>query len=82
MKRVKNTHIHIFALIFIALLCCLQIRALDYIVVLNDEFGYWGHAVCGIRLEGTDIGNSILLMGIQHLADSHHCHFTHPGAMV
>ena len=55
MKRVKLTHIQIFALLFIALLCCLQIRALDYIVVLNDEFGYWTHAVSAVGYDWKEL---------------------------
>ena len=42
----KNTlYIHIFSIAVIIILCCINIRKLDYIAVLNDEFGYWGNAV-------------------------------------
>lgn len=36
--------IHGLAVLLIFVLCCLYIRKLDYIAVLNDEFGYWGNA--------------------------------------
>lgn len=36
--------IHGLAVLLIFVLCCLNIRKLDYIAVLNDEFGYWGNA--------------------------------------
>lgn len=55
MNRVKLTHIHIFALLSISLLCCLQIRALDYIVILNDEFGYWAHAVSAVGYDWKEL---------------------------
>ena len=46
MHRIKTEYIyHIIAIIAISILCCLRIKNLDYIAVLNDEFGYWGTAV-------------------------------------
>lgn len=37
--------VHGVVIILIFVLCCLNIRKLDYIAVLNDEFGYWSNAV-------------------------------------
>lgn len=45
MSKIKTTHIYILSFIIITLLCCLQIRTIDYIYIINDEFGYWAHAV-------------------------------------
>lgn len=45
MLKKPIVRIHIFAITLITFLCCFHIRALDYICVLNDEFGYWAHAV-------------------------------------
>lgn len=44
-KYIKEEYvIHFFALLLIGILCCINIGKLDYIAVLNDEFGYWGNA--------------------------------------
>lgn len=55
MNRIKITHIHLFACLFIVILCCLQIRSLDYIVVLNDEFGYWAHAASAVGYDWKEL---------------------------
>lgn len=55
MKKVKELHIHIFAFIVITLLCCLQIRALDYVYILDDEFGYWAHAISAVGYDWKDL---------------------------
>lgn len=36
--------VHGLAVVLIFVLCCLNISKLDYIAVLNDEFGYWSNA--------------------------------------
>lgn len=55
MKKVKELHIHVFAFIVITLLCCLQIRALDYVYILDDEFGYWAHAISAMGYDWKDL---------------------------
>lgn len=45
MNNRKNSIIHLFAIFVIIGLCCVNIQKLDYIAVLNDEFGYWSNAV-------------------------------------
>lgn len=40
----KGRIIQIASIILIVFLCCVNINKLDYIAVLNDEFGYWGSA--------------------------------------
>lgn len=45
MSKIKTTYIYAIAFIVIILLCCLQLKSIDYIYILNDEFGYWAHAV-------------------------------------
>lgn len=37
--------IHIFTAALLSWLCCRNLSKLNYIAVLNDEFGYWGTAV-------------------------------------
>lgn len=42
-----NRHVYLFHMVAISViivLCCTNIQKLDYIAVLNDEFGYWGNA--------------------------------------
>lgn len=41
----KYKILHILSIVLISILCCLNIQKLNYIAVLNDEFGYWGNAV-------------------------------------
>lgn len=55
MYKIKIIYIHFFACLFIAILCCLQIRSLDYIVVLNDEFGYWAHAASAVGYDWKEL---------------------------
>ena len=55
MNKIKIKYIHFFACLFIAILCCLQIRSLDYIVVLNDEFGYWAHAASAVGYDWKEL---------------------------
>ena len=55
MSKIKIMHVHIFSFIAISLLCCLQIRALDYIYILNDEFGYWAHAISAVGYDWKDL---------------------------
>lgn len=40
----NNWLLHVFAILFIIILCFFNIQKLDYIAVLNDEFGYWANA--------------------------------------
>lgn len=45
-KKLKTEYIiHCFAILIISIFCCIHIQNLNYPVVLNDEFGYWGNAV-------------------------------------
>lgn len=55
MKKTSITHIHIFSVFTIVLLCCLQIRSFDHIVVLDDEFGYWAHAISAAGYDWKDL---------------------------
>lgn len=41
----RQIRVTILAVFVIMGLCCLNIRKLDYIALLNDEFGYWAHAI-------------------------------------
>lgn len=41
----KQSVQHFAAFFLIGLLCCIHFDKLNYIVVINDEFGYWGTAV-------------------------------------
>ncbi len=44
-KFLKNEYVfHVMCIALISVLCLINIRRLDYIAVLNDEFGYWGNA--------------------------------------
>lgn len=44
-NKAKNLSIHLLAIFIITVLCCIHIRIMDYIFIINDEFGYWAHAV-------------------------------------
>lgn len=41
----KNSVLHILSVLLIGSLCLLNFPKLNFIAVLNDEFGYWGNAV-------------------------------------
>lgn len=41
----KNSVLHILSVLLIGSLCLLNFPQLNFIAVLNDEFGYWGNAV-------------------------------------
>lgn len=43
--KVTVSHLHILSLLTILTLCFINIRDLDHVYILNDEFGYWAHAV-------------------------------------
>lgn len=55
MEKIKNWHIHILGIIMIAALCLINIRATDYICIVNDEFGYWAHAVSAVGYDWKDL---------------------------
>ena len=55
MNKIKIIYIHFFACLFIAILCCLQIQSLDYIIILNDEFGYWAHAASAVGYDWKEL---------------------------
>ena len=54
-NKVKNLSIHLIILIIITGLCCIHIRALDYIFIINDEFGYWAHAISAVGYDWKDL---------------------------
>lgn len=41
----KEYLVHVSAVFLIFLLCCINIRKLDHISIIEDEFGYWSFAV-------------------------------------
>ena len=47
--------IHFFPVLIIIVLCCLNIRKLDYIFIINDEFGYWAQAVSAVGFDWKDL---------------------------
>lgn len=55
MNKLKISYIHILSCIAILFLCCLQITALDYIVVINDEFGYWSLAASAVGYDWKEL---------------------------
>ncbi|MDY3745761.1 MAG: hypothetical protein SOZ97_03310 [Lachnospiraceae bacterium] len=72
-EKKQEYFFHISAIILIILLCCVNIRRLDYIAVLNDEFGYWSTAASIAGYDWTSLisetpyyswGYSILLVPI------------------
>ncbi len=54
-NKVKNLSIHVIIIIIITGLCCIHIRALDYIFIINDEFGYWAHAISAAGYDWKDL---------------------------
>lgn len=76
-KYIKKEYvIHCFAFVLIGILCCINIRKLDYIAVLNDEFGYWGNAATIVGYDWKDLiaetpyysmGYSLWLVPIMYL---------------
>lgn len=55
MSKIKPLYIHIFSLLLLVTICCLHIRAMDYICVLNDEFGYWAHAISAVGYDWREL---------------------------
>lgn len=55
MSKVKTTHIYALSFVIIILLCCLQIRSMNYIYIINDEFGYWAHAVSAVGYDWKEL---------------------------
>lgn len=55
MNKIKIWHVHILGIIVIAVLCCINIRVSDCIYVINDEFGYWTHAVSAVGYDWKDL---------------------------
>lgn len=47
--------IHLAAIAAITVLCCIHIRIMDYIFVINDEFGYWAHAVSAVGYDWREL---------------------------
>ena len=65
--------IHILTAVLLSWLCCMNLSKLNYIAVLNDEFGYWGTAVSMAGYDWKDLiaetpyysyGYSLLLLPI------------------
>lgn len=65
--------IHILTAALLSWLCCMNLSKLNYIAVLNDEFGYWGTAVSMAGYDWKDLiaetpyysyGYSLLLLPI------------------
>lgn len=46
---------HIGAVSIIVILCLLHIKDLDFLAVLNDEFGYWGNAAGVLGYDWSDL---------------------------
>ena len=51
----KEKIIYVLSCVFIVIVCVYDIRRLDYIAVLNDEFGYWGNATAFLGYEWKEL---------------------------
>ena len=51
----QTSYLHILSVLVIVILCCINIRSMDYIFVINDEFGYWLHAVSAVGYDWKDL---------------------------
>ncbi len=55
MNKLKIWQVHILGIIVITALCCINVRATDYIYIINDEFGYWAHAISAMGYDWKDL---------------------------
>ncbi len=55
MNKTKNISIHLAAIAIITILCCIHIRVMNYIFVINDEFGYWAHAISAVGYDWREL---------------------------
>lgn len=53
--KFKSSYIHVLAIVIITVLCCIHIRALDSIFIINDEFGYWAHAISAVGYDWKEL---------------------------
>lgn len=51
----KENLLHMCAVCLIFLLCCLNIRHLDHISIIEDEFGYWSFAVSAVGYDWKEL---------------------------
>lgn len=54
-NKIKQLNIHLLAIVIITVLCCIHIKFMNHIFVINDEFGYWGHAVSAVGYDWKDL---------------------------
>lgn len=51
----KEHTIQVVSALIILMLCSLNIRHLDYVRIINDEFGYWAHAISAVGYDWSDL---------------------------
>lgn len=54
-NKMKTLCMHLAAIAVITVLSCIHIREADYIFVINDEFGYWAHAISAVGYDWKEL---------------------------